>query len=198
MNRIKQLCAEADITISQLARRIDMQPHALRRYTRHEAEPKLRLAKRIAKELGVNVENVLGMATPAASPLTSTIPLYSAAEGGVGVEITNVSAPVDEIEAPSFLNSVSDGYAVYITGSSMEPRFRPGEIAFVHPHKPVRAGDDVIVQFEKDGECHAIIKQFVKFTDDVIVLEQHNPQQEITYQKSKVSALHTVVGTYVS
>jgi SOS-response transcriptional repressor LexA len=68
----------------------------------------------------------------------------------------------------------------------------------VHPHKPVRAGDDVIVQFEKDGECHAIIKQFVKFVDDVIVLEQHNPQQEITYQKSKVSALHTVVGTYVS
>ena len=198
MNRIKQLCAEADITISELARRIDMQPHALRRYTRHESEPKLALAKRIAKEIGVGVEDVLGVTSGNVSATAKTIPLYGAAQGGVGVEITDVSSPIDEIEAPSFLNSVTDGYAVYITGSSMEPRFRSGEIAFVHPHKPVRAGDDVIVQIESDGKRHAIIKQFKRFDDDVVVLEQHNPQKQLTYQKSEISALHSVIGTYVS
>jgi len=197
MNRIKQLCAEADITISQLARRIDMQPHALRRYTRHESEPKLSLAKRIGQELNVGVEDVIGMANTTAIQSRS-IPLYGAAEGGVGVEITDVSAPIDQIEAPSFLASVTDGYAVYITGSSMEPRFRSGEIAFVHPHKPVRAGDDVIVQIESDGKRHAVIKQFKRFDDDAVVLAQHNPEKEITYQKSEVSALHSVIGTYVS
>jgi len=197
MNRIKQLCAEADITISQLARRIDMQPHALRRYTRHESEPKLSLAKRIGQELNVGVEDVIGMASTTAISSRS-IPLYGAAEGGVGVEITDVSAPIDQIEAPSFLASVTDGYAVYITGSSMEPRFRSGEIAFVHPHKPVRAGDDVIVQIESDGKRHAVIKQFKRFDDDAVVLAQHNPEKEITYQKSEVSALHSVIGTYVS
>ena len=198
MNRIKQLCAEADITISELARRIDMQPHALRRYTRHESEPKLALAKRIAKEIGVGVEDVLGVTSGNVSATAKTIPLYGAAQGGVGVEITDVSSPIDEIEAPSFLNSVTDGYAVYITGSSMEPRFRSGEIAFVHPHKPVRAGDDVIVQIESDGKRHAIIKQFKRFDDDAVVLEQHNPQKQLTYQKSEISALHSVIGTYVS
>ena len=198
MNRIKQLCAETDITISELARRIDMQPHALRRYTRHESEPKLSLAKRIAKEIGVGVEDVLGVTAGNVSAQTKTIPLYGAAQGGVGVEITDVSAPIDEIEAPSFLASVTDGYAVYITGSSMEPRFRSGEIAFVHPHKPVRAGDDVIVQIESNGKRHAVIKQFKRFADDAVVLQQHNPEKEITYQKSEVSALHSVIGTYVS
>ena len=35
-NNIKRLCAENDMSVSELARRIGMQPHALRRYTRCE------------------------------------------------------------------------------------------------------------------------------------------------------------------
>ena len=36
-NRIKILCAQNDISIAELAKKIGMQPAALRRYTRHEA-----------------------------------------------------------------------------------------------------------------------------------------------------------------
>ena len=37
-----------------------MQPHTLRRYTRHEAEPKLELAEKLAQFFDVSVSDVLG------------------------------------------------------------------------------------------------------------------------------------------
>jgi transposase-like protein len=50
-NNIKKLCADHDISISELARRIGMQPHTLRRYTRirpdgnQEAQPKVKMMR---------------------------------------------------------------------------------------------------------------------------------------------------------
>jgi len=61
-NGIKKLCGQTEISISDLARRIGMQPHTLRRYTRmredgsQEAQPSIELATKIAKALDVSVE----------------------------------------------------------------------------------------------------------------------------------------------
>ena len=59
-NQIRRLAAENDITIAKLAVAIGVQPHTLRRYTRHEAEPKLELAEKLAQFFDVSVADVIG------------------------------------------------------------------------------------------------------------------------------------------
>ena len=60
-NRIKILCAQNDISIADLAKKIGMQPAALRRYTRHEAQPRIELAQQVAAALNVTPDEVLGI-----------------------------------------------------------------------------------------------------------------------------------------
>ena len=156
-NNIKRLCAENDMSVSELARRIEMQPHALRRYTRvredgnQEAQPSVELAQKIADALGVSIDQVigvdLGIAARQGTREVRKMPLYGAVQGGeVGFDITNVDQPIDTIDTPSYLQSVEDAYAVFVTGTSMEPRYMAREVVYVHPHRPYRQGDDVEVR----------------------------------------------------
>ena len=123
-NGIKKLCAQNEISISELGRRIGMQPHTLRRYTRiredgsQEAQPSIELATKIAKALDVSVDQVIGVNLGSAADKrnVTTMPLYGAVQGGsVGFDITDVTEPIDAIDTPSWLSSVPDCYAVFVT-----------------------------------------------------------------------------------
>jgi phage repressor protein C with HTH and peptisase S24 domain len=129
----------------------------------------------------------------------ATMPLYGAVQGGVvGFDITDVTEPIDAIDTPSWLSSVPDAYAVFVTGTSMAPRFNPREVVYVHPHRPYREGDCVVVQLAANGRTHAIVKQFVEITDTHVVLRQHNPDRILKHTLDEVSAIHTIVGSYFS
>lgn len=60
-------------------------------------------------------------------------------------------------------------YAVYVNGSSMEPKFDPGDLIYVDPRRPPAIGDYVVVQL-RDGNGHdgadqvvcAMVKRLVK------------------------------------
>jgi phage repressor protein C with HTH and peptisase S24 domain len=206
-NGIKKLCGQNDISVSELARRIGMQPPTLRRYTRmredgsQEAQPSIELATKIAKALDVSVNEVIGvdLGTAPDKNNVATMPLYGAVQGGVvGFDITDVTEPIDAIDTPSWLSSVPDAYAVFVTGTSMAPRFNPREVVYVHPHRPYREGDCVVVQLAANGRTHAIVKQFVEITDTHVVLRQHNPDRELRHKLEDVSAIHTIVGSYYS
>lgn len=201
-NRIRMLAAERGITIAELAIAVGMQPPALRRYTRHEAEPKLEIAQAIAAYFDVPVDQVLGT-EPDSWPLqkisvserAQRIPVFGAAQGGIGFDVTDVDAPVDWLPRPQYLDGANDPYGVYIVGDSMEPRFFAGEIVFVHPGKPVKRGDYVVVQLAAGSEKHAIVKQFRGFGDGHLLLEQLNPPKEVRFPRDAVLAVHRIVGT---
>ena len=206
-NRIKKLCADHDISVAELARRRGKQPHALRRYTRvredgtQEAQPSTELAQSIADKLGVTLSDVIGVdlgleLAPQQVRETRTMPLYGAAQAGIGFDITDVTEPIDAIETPSWLKSVPDAYAVFVSGTSMQPRFNPREIVYVHPGRPYRDGDYVVVQLKANGVAHAIVKRFVEVTDTHVVLMQHNPDRKVTHILEEVAAIHVIVGSY--
>ena len=204
-NRIKILCVEAGINVSVLADKVGMKAHALRRYTRirsdgqQEAQPSLKLAQDIAEVFDVPVDKVFGidLGTDTKIKEAKKMPLYGAAQAGLGSDITNVSDPIDSIDTPSWLANVPDAYAVFISGSSMEPRFRPREVVYAHPGRPQRQDDYVVVQLEADGVKTAIVKQFVELTEKYLVLKQHNPDREVTYLRSEVLAIHVIVGSFI-
>jgi phage repressor protein C with HTH and peptisase S24 domain len=200
-NRISVLCAEHEISVAELARQLEINPATLRTYKRQERQPRLKLAQRIANVFSVSVEEVLGISEEddlSSNSETFTIPLYGSAEAGLGSDVTNVASPVDFIDPHPAIRNNKGGYACYVVGTSMEPRFQQGEIVYASPGRPPKQEDDVIVQMKKGEEITAIIKRFISLDDAGITLHQLNPDSEITIDKTEITAIHVIIGNYVS
>lgn len=134
---------------------------------------------------------------PAPAPAVSKkrTPILGLAVGGDDGRFLMNGETIDTTFCPPGLEDVPDLYAVYVSGSSMEPRFEPGETLWVHPRRPARRGAYVVVQIKGEpGEPpEGFIKKFVSWTPESLVLEQLNPPQEIVFDKSKVLSVHPII-----
>lgn len=105
--------------------------------------------------------------------------------------------PIDYVRRPPALARVRDAYAIYVTGDSMEPMHSNGDLRFVHPHRPVTAGDTAVVQtrnWESDpGQGY--IKLFRRRKAETLVLEQLNPRATIEVPLKHVESMHRVLTT---
>ncbi|WDI31615.1 hypothetical protein PUV54_00205 [Hyphococcus flavus] len=54
------------------------------------------------------------------------------------------SPPAERAPKPASHASVRGLYGVIVSDPAMAPRFKPGEIAWINPHRPPRPGDDVM------------------------------------------------------
>ena len=192
-NRIKILLAEHEISAKDLADQIGKQAQTLRRYVRHEAEPRIEVAELIADVLGVGIDEVLGAedAVIVTANKARMLPVYGSAED---FDMIDLQEPIDSIETPPYLLNTIAAYAVYVAGETMVPRFNPGEIAFVHPGKPFKANDSVIVQLKTDN---AVLKTFQKIDDNEIILSQFSTSETVTYQRDNVKAVHKIIGLFI-
>lgn len=125
------------------------------------------------------------------------LPVLGEAVGGVeGMYIFNGSI-LDYVACPPSLENVNGAYAVFIDGESMSPRYKPGETVWVHPTKPARRGDDVIVQIhppEDDGSPPwGYVKEFIGWTSNKLMLHQHNPAIDIEFERDEVVSVHPIV-----
>jgi phage repressor protein C with HTH and peptisase S24 domain len=105
---------------------------------------------------------------------------------------------IETIRRPDNLVGVPGAYAVYVSGTSMEPRYHPGEKAHIHPGKPVLPGAYVLVQRKpiQEGEPPlAIIKRLVRRTASKVTLEQLNPKKQFDVPASDIVSIHKVVGS---
>lgn len=106
------------------------------------------------------------------------------------------STPIDYVRRPPALTNAKDIYALYVEGQSMEPEFRPGQLIYVHAHKPPRFGDAVIIQTQvAEGEFEATIGIYAKKTAEAVFIEKHNPKATIQITRSIVVAVHKVLTT---
>ena len=201
-NRIAELAARAGLKIPELAKIIDVKAPTLRVYTRGEREPRPALAEKIAEALGCTANEVMGFDMNGGPPPKDVgenqIPVYGNAAAGLGADVTDVSSPVEYVDRHPLMASSANGYAVFVVGTSMEPRFREGEIVYVRPGKPPRKGDDVVVQIEDGKTRTAIVKEYVSADDDEVTLRQYNPSKEITIRRDTIAAIHIVCGTSIT
>ena len=102
------------------------------------------------------------------------VPLLGFAEAGAGGYFDDGGFPVgkgwDEVGLPS----VSDehAYALEISGDSMKPAYRDGDVIIVSPGTPIRRGDRVVVK-TKDGEV--MVKDLKRRTAKTLELQSLNP-----------------------
>jgi len=127
-----------------------------------------------------------------------TFPIYSGAEAGeAGHLILKMDSPVDHAEQPTPLLGTKDGFGVYVQGTSMEPKYHKGDTLIVHPGKPPRVGDFVLIEaLDKDGDGYALIKRLVGDDMENYTLKQFNPEKEIKIEKSKVKHISLIIGNY--
>ena len=67
----------------------------------------------------------------------------------------------------------------------------PGWLLHVNPFKPPTRGRDVVV-YKSDKAV--LIKQFLRWEGDALVLRQLNPEQELRVPRAEGSECHLVVG----
>lgn len=165
--------------IPELARALDKEPADLD--PRYEPLPK-------------GVANASNPKPLVSAPLSPSIPRYSSAVAGAeGRFLMDVVSEL--VPAPPGLTH-PDAYAVHIVGDSMEPALRAGFTAYVHPTRPIRRGDDVVAQiYEQPGGAAVVglVKRFVAYTDEELVVEQFNPPREIRFPRPRVKSVHKVV-----
>ena len=196
-NRMKILLAEHNISAKELADQIGRQAQTLRRYVRHEAEPRLEIAETIAEVLGVGIDEVLGAEDAAVVAFNKTrmLPVYGSTDN---FNFIDLQEPIDSIETPPSLMNTVAGYAVYVPGETMVPRFNPGEIALVHPGKPFREGDSVVVQLKPGLTQHtAALKIFQKFTEKSIILGQFATDETLEFQRDEIKIVHKIIGIFI-
>ncbi len=103
-----------------------------------------------------------------------TVPLLGFAQAGAGGYFDDGGFPVgkgwDEVGLPS----VNDdhAYALEISGDSMKPAYRDGDIIIVSPGTPIRRGDRVVVK-TRDGEV--MVKELKRRTAKTLELQSLNP-----------------------
>ncbi|MEP4379777.1 MAG: S24 family peptidase [Alphaproteobacteria bacterium] len=104
----------------------------------------------------------------------------------------------DYVERPPSLRGVASAYAVYVSDTSMVPRYFPGETLHVHPGRAVVNGDDtfVVVQLRPDAEGEpprALVKQFLRRTAETLYLKQFNPAIQLEFPRDQVESLHLII-----
>ncbi len=124
-----------------------------------------------------NGENAQCVCAP---PAVSRTPDSLAAPGG------------PEFAAPA--QNAQGVYALFVEDDTMVPRYEPGELIFVSPHRPASSGDDVvIVRRNGNGEQIAAIKRLLRRGGEEIVAEQFNPYKEIRFAAGEIDSIHLVL-----
>lgn len=109
--------------------------------------------------------------------------------GGLGFFIGNGDRQGVTVR-PEALRDVTTAYAVRVHDDSMSPALEPGYLLFVDPTRPVKPGDNVVIQLQ-DGQ--AFIKRLVRRTEKAMICKQYNPAGEVKYEPNKVKSVHVVV-----
>jgi phage repressor protein C with HTH and peptisase S24 domain len=129
-----------------------------------------------------------------------TLPLLGQTAGGPNGKFLLNGSKIADVFCPPKLAGVPNAYAVMVYGTSMEPRYYPGETVWLNPQIPVRANDDVVIQLrpERDGdEMESYIKQFKSWSSKVLRLWQHNPGEgetnELEFDSNSVLSVHKIV-----
>lgn len=102
---------------------------------------------------------------------------------------------IDFVRRPPALMGARDVYALYVEGSSMEPQFFPGDLIYVHPRRPAKIGDPVVVQ-SKVGADHVVegtIGIYLRKTEKYIIIGKHNPAAQVQIPRDEGTVIHKIM-----
>ena len=177
---LDRLAARAKLTASGLAKKAGLDPTTFNKSKRitPEGRPRWPSTESVAKALaatGTKVDTFVTLITDGGKVAISNVPLIGFAEAGAGGYFDDGGFPVgkgwEEIAFPQ----VNDehAYALEISGDSMKPAYRKGDVIIVSPGAPVRKGDRVVVK-TRDGEV--MVKELKRKNSKLVELKSLNSE----------------------
>jgi phage repressor protein C with HTH and peptisase S24 domain len=183
---IDALAARKSLSVSGLARRAGLDPTTFNKSKRIGADGRLRWPNtesisKVLEATGATIEEFMAIvrdpATGDAPYRTRPVPLIGFAQAGAGGFFDDGGFPVgagwDEVAFPDVADE--HAYALEVTGDSMLPLYRDGDVVIVSPGSSVRRGDRVIVR-TRSGEVMA--KVLARRTARIIELHSINPEHD--------------------
>ena len=179
---IDALARRYGLSASALAKRAGLDATAFNRSKRVTAEgrPRWPTTESLAKVLdatGATLEDFVALVSADARggrTLAPPIPLIGLTQAGGGGFFDDGGFPVgggwDQIRFPKVEDD--NAYALEVTGDSMQPLYRDGDILIISPNAGVRKGDRVVLR-TIDGEVMA--KVLMRRTAKTIELASMNP-----------------------
>lgn len=197
------LAAESGMSVSGLARRAGLDPTTFNVSKRRMPDGRARWpsTESIAKVLdatGASLETFSALvsgarAIPTERPGPRRMPLIGLAQAGSSGFFDDGGFPAgsgwDEVSIPDIGDP--HGYALEISGDSMEPVFRDGDTIVVSPAAPIRRGDRVVLRTLR-GEVMA--KQLVRRSARRIELASLNPAHPgYSFELGEVAWMHRII-----
>jgi phage repressor protein C with HTH and peptisase S24 domain len=122
------------------------------------------------------------------------LPILGRAQGGPqGVLMIPVEQrPVDWTYRPPQLRGVADAFAIFVYDDSMDPRYRNGQILWIHPHMPLKQGDGVLI-IKTSNE--ALVKELIRRTAASLTVKEYKPKErEFSLAMEEIRQLYRIVG----
>jgi len=175
---IDRLAARAGLSPSGLAKKAGLDPTTFNKSKRVTPDGRARWpsTESVAKSLdatGFSVNAFISLIADSSRTPAQAVPLIGFAEAGAGGFFDDGGFPVgkgwDEVAFPA----VNDphAYALEISGDSMKPAYRDGDVIVVSPAATVRRGDRVVVK-TKSGEV--MVKELKRKTTKAVELQSLN------------------------
>jgi phage repressor protein C with HTH and peptisase S24 domain len=201
---IDTLAAESGLSASGLAKRSGLDPTTFNVSKRVMPDGRNRWpsTESIAKVLnatGASLEAFTSLVSGArtlASNLARParrVPLIGLAQAGGDGFFDDGGFPVgggwDEVSLPEIADP--NAYALEISGDSMEPVYRDGDMVVVSPSAPIRRGDRVVIRTNK-GEVMA--KQLTRRSARRVELKSLNPAHpDYSFDLTEVAWVHRII-----
>lgn len=136
------------------------------------------------------------IAVPPATVMPLDLPVMGTAAGShVGGSFQFEEGVAEYVRRPQALMGALRAYALYVDGTSMVPEHNPGDLRIVHPGRPPRIGDSVVVQIQlhKNAPIQATIGRLHRRTEKAVVITKLNPEATIELKLETVVAVHKVL-----
>lgn len=211
-DRIRNRLDETGMSPEEASRKAGLDKTYLRKlFERPASQPGAETLRKLADALDTTTAALLGEAKPApivtdirsaavaVPPLTAMpndLPVRGTAAGSHLRGAFELEAGiVDWVRRPPALSGAANAYALYIEGTSMVPEHNPGDLRIVHPDRPPRIGDSVVVQvrISRDAAIEATIGHLLRRTERAVIIGKLNPKAEVELKRDTVVAIHKVL-----
>ncbi len=194
---LDRLAEHAGLSASGLAKKSGLDPTTFNKSKRITADGRERWpsTESIAKALTAtssSLDHFVQLIGDSAR-LTQSIPLLGLAQAGTSDALGADGFPDGKTRDEMALPTANDehAYALEISGDSMRPVYRDGDIVVVSPATPIRRGDRVVVK-TTDGEM--TIGELKRRTARTLELQSLNPDQaDRSYAASEVAWVARIV-----
>lgn len=201
--RLRELRLQRGMTMAGLAERIGVTQPAISQWESGRERPGRDTLQRLAAAFGVSAEALMqpaASATSATEPvrglLAADVPVLGTAVGGNGGDFSFNGMVVDYVRRPHGVAQMRNIYALWVTGDSMAPWNRCGDLIYVTPTRPPVPGDHVVVELAGAGAHEAgtaMVKLLAGQTPTQFKLRQYNPERDFSIARARVKAIHKVL-----